>query len=221
MNYTQLVNQIKSTLENDFPGFTSSDGSVFTGDEQIEGFVRKAEELIYNTVQLPAIRRNVLGNMLAGDKYIGLPTDFLSMFSFAVIKSDGDHSYLLNKDVSFVREAYPNQNNTGTPAHYAQFDQDTLIFGPTPDQNYEVEMHYYYYPASIVDVGTSWLGDNFESVLFYGVLIQAYIFMKGDQDLVTLYNNKYGEALGLLKTLGDGRDRQDAYRSGQLRIPIS
>lgn len=220
MNYDTLKLTVKSYLENEFPDFVTSGGDTFTSDNQLDTFIRQAEERIYNTVQLPAIRRNVTGNAVAGNKYVSLPTDYLATFSLAVIGANGEQTFLLHKDVSFIREAYSNPNYSDTPVHYAQFDHNSFILGPTPDQNYELEMHYYYYPGSIVDEGTSWLGDNFESVLLYGVLVEAYSHMKGDTDMLTLYNNKYGEALTLLKLLGDGKDRRDAYRSGQFRAPV-
>lgn len=220
MNYTELVLQVKAYLTNDFPDFVTNDGDTLDSADQIAAFVRQAEERIYNTVQMPAIRKNVSGNTIAGDKYIGLPTDFLAAFSLSVITDNGEQTYLLHKDVSFIREAYPNPNYTDTPVHYAQFDQDTLILGPTPDQNYGLEMHYYYYPESITTAGTSWLGDNFESVLLYGTLVEAYSFLKGEADTFAMYNNKYMEALAMLKMLGDGKDRRDAYRSGQYRAEV-
>lgn len=220
MNYDALKMTVKSTLENSFPDFIDEVGNTFSSDEQLNTFIRQAEELIYNTVQPPAIRRNVTGNTIAGGKYVSLPSDYLATFSLSVITDNGEQTFLLNKDVSFIREAYPNPNYTDVPVHYALFDQNSLILGPTPDQNYGLEMHYYYYPASIVDAGTSWLGDNFESVLLYGVLVQAYTHMKGATDMLTVYNNKYGEALALFKLLGDGKTRRDAYRSGQVRVPV-
>lgn len=220
MNYTELKLAVQGYLENDFPSYVNASGEQFTKTQQFSTFVRQTEERIYNTVQIPAIRRNSIGSVIAGDKYVGLPPDFLAPFSLAVIADDGIQNFLVNKDVSFIREAYPNPNFTSRPEHYAIFDHNSLIVGPTPDQNYGLELHYYYYPASIVDVGTSWLGDNFETVLLYGVLVEAYTYMKGEQDLITLYNNKYGEALALLKQLGDGKSRRDAYRSGQLRLPV-
>lgn len=220
MNYTELVLQVKAYLTNDFPDFVTNDGDTLDSDDQIAAFVRQAEERIYNTVQMPAIRKNVSGNTIAGDKYIGLPTDFLAAFSLSVITYNGEQTYLLHKDVSFIREAYPNPNYTDTPVHYAQFDQDTLILGPTPDQNYGLEMHYYYYPESITTASTSWLGDNFESVLLYGTLVEAYSFLKGEAETFSMYNSKYMEALAMLKMLGDGKDRRDAYRSGQYRAEV-
>ena len=221
MNYQELVAAVKGYLENDFPDFLDADGAAeFSTAEQLETFVKQAEERIYNVVQIPALRRNSLGTAIAGDKYIGLPLDFLAVFSIAVIMEDGVQHYLMNKDVSFIREAYPNPNYTSRPKHYAIFDHNTLIVGPTPDNTYGLEMHYYYYPPSIADIGTSWLGDNFETVLLYGTLVEAYTHMKGEQDLIGLYTTRYTEALALLKRLGDGLDKRDDYRSGQVRIPV-
>jgi len=163
----------------------------------------------------------------SGNKYLACPDDFLSVYSLAVIKGDGSYEYLLNKDVNFIRESYPSPTDTGLPAYYALFgprsDQATeltFILGPTPNSNYSVELHYFFYPASIVANGTSWLGDNFDSVLLYGSLVEAYTYLKGDPDLMTQYENKYKEAILLAKRLGDGLERQDAYRSGQVRIPV-
>jgi hypothetical protein len=208
MNYTQLVTEIKSYVENDFV------------TDDINTFIRQAEQRVYNSVQLPAIRKNVLGNMTAGNKYLCLPPDWLATFSLAVIDTDGQFSYLLNKDVNFIRAAYPQPTDQGIPEYYAIFDANTAILGPTPDLSYEIELHYYYYPESIVTAGTSWLGNNFDSVLLYGSLLEAYVFMKGEEDVLAQYQKRYEEALSLLKMLGDGKDRQDAYRSGQVRYPV-
>jgi hypothetical protein len=187
----------------------------------IPTFVQVAEERIYNTVQLPAIRKNVTGTMTSGNKYLSLPSDWLAAFSLAVITPVTEaQTFLINKDVNFIRECYPTPSATGAPQYYAIFDDNTLIIGPTPDLSYGVEMHYYYYPESIVTAGTTWLGDNFESVLLYGCLREAYLYQKGEADVTTYYENKYLEALNLLKQLGDGKDRRDAYRSGQLRVPV-
>lgn len=221
MNYQELKAAIKGYLENDFPDFLNSDGTAeFTSDTQIATFVRQTEEKIYNVVQLPVLRRNSLGVAVAGDKYIGMPADFLAVFSLAIITEDGIQHYLLNKEVSFMREAYPNPNFTAMPKHYAIFDHNTLIVGPTPDNTYGLEMHYYYYPPSIVEVGTSWLGDNFDNVLLYGALVEAYTFMKGDQDMMAQYRNQYNEALTLLKRLGDGYTKRDSYRNNESRVPV-
>ena len=188
---------------------------------QIPEFVQTAEERVYNSVQLPAIRKNVIGTITGGNKYLTLPDDWLATFSLALIDTNGAYSYLLDKDVNFIRESYPNPSSSGAPQHYAIFDANTLILGPTPDQQYSTELHYYYYPETIVTAGTSWLGDNFETVLLYGALREAYTYLKGEADLAGEYEKKYQESLALLKTLGDGKDRRDAYRSGQVRASVT
>jgi hypothetical protein len=188
----------------------------------IPTFVQLAEERIYNSVQIPAIRKNVTGTMTQNFQYFQLPTDWLSTFSLAVIDPvSGEYEYLLNKDVNFIRASYPPPNSYGKPKYYAIWNNASMILGPTPDQAYTAELHYYYYPASIVTAGTSWLGDNFETVLLYGSLREAYIYLKGEQDMMQYYDQKYMEALAQLKRLGDGLDRQDAYRSGQVRVPVT
>jgi len=208
MNYTQLVAEIKSYVENDF-----------TTDD-INTFIKQAEQRIYNAVQLPAIRKNSTGTLTLGNKYLSTPTDWLATFSLAVIDGTGEFHYLLNKDVNFVRAAYPQPTDQGLPEYYAVFDQNTFILGPTPDAAYSVELHYYYYTESIVTASTTWLGNNFDSTLLYGSLLEAYTFMKGEQDVLAQYQKRYDDAMGLLKMLGDGKDRQDAYRSGQVRYPV-
>lgn len=187
---------------------------------QIPEFVQSAEERIYNSVQIPAIRKNSIGTVSANNKYLTLPTDWLSTFSLAVITSGDIYSYLLDKDVNFIRESYPSPSATGIPQHYAIFDKNSLILGPTPDQAYNVELHYYYYPESIVTAIESWLGTHFEMVLLYGSIREAYTYLKGEQDLMQAYEAKYQEALSLLKVLGDGKDRRDAYRDGQVRVSV-
>jgi hypothetical protein len=188
----------------------------------IPTFVILAEERIYNSVQLPAIRRNQTGVTSQNNRYLSLPSDWLATFSLAVINpATGEYSYLLDKDVNFIRESYPVATSYGMPQHYAIFDSDSLILGPTPDAAYQVELHYYYYPASIVTAGTSWLGTNFETVLLYGAVREGYTYLKGETDIAASYEAKYQEALALLKTLGDGKDRRDAYRSGQARVPVT
>jgi hypothetical protein len=218
MNYTQLTAAIKGYAENSFPDTVGS----FTSADQIATFVEIAEQRIYNMVQLPAIRKNVTGNVTTGNKYLACPSDWLATFSLAVINANNEYNYLLNKDVNFIRAAYPDTDAAfyGEPEYYAQFDQNTFILGPTPNANYAVELHYFYYPASIVTAGTSWLGDNFDSVLLYGALLEAAAFMKSDPDTITFYKQRYDEAMTELKQLGDGKNRQDAYRSGQVRIPV-
>jgi hypothetical protein len=215
MNYADLVTNIQDITENTF----------LTRD--VNMFIQQAEQKIYNTVQLPNLRRNVTGIASASNKYLAAPTDFLSVYSMAIFPTGGSYTFLLNKDVNFIREAYPNPTDTGTPAHYAIFGPQssavtelTFILGPTPDVAYNVELHYYYYPESIVTAGNTWLGDNFDSALLNGALVEALRFMKGEQDLVALYKSMYDQSMILLKQLGDGKDRQDAYRSGQTRVQV-
>lgn len=209
MNYSQLVAEIQSYTENQFQV------------DDINTFIKEAEQRIYNAVQLPALRRNVTGQTTQDNKYLSTPTDWLSTFSLAVIDPDtGAYEYLLNKDVNFIRSAYPAPTDTGKPLYYAVFDQDTFILGPTPDDDYDVELHYYRYPESIVTAGTSWVGDNFDSVLLYGSLLEAYTYMKGEPDVIAGYQKRYDDAMAMLKQLGDGKDRGDAYRNGQVRYPV-
>jgi hypothetical protein len=232
MNYTQLVASIESYTENNFPDITLADGAIETTKEQIDRFIQQAEQRIYNNVQFPFLRKNMTGNIQSGNKYLKAPDDYLATYSLAVIDSSGNYEYLLNKDVNFIRQAYPNPTtDTGIPRYYALFgpalagttitNELTFILGPTPNTAYTAELHFYYYPESIVTAGTSWLGDNFDTVLLYGSLVEAYTFMKGEADMVTLYNQKYVEALALAKRLGDGMERQDAYRSGQYRQAVT
>ena len=217
MNYTQLTAAIKAYSENDFPQAVGSGG--LTSAEQIARFVQEAEQRIYNSVQFPVIRKNVTGTTTSGNKYLATPVDFLATYSLAAIDGDGNYEYLLNKDVNFIRAAYPSASDSGSPAYYALFDQNTFILGPTPNAAYTMELHYYYYPESIVTAGTSWLGDNFDSVLLYGALLEAAAYMKSDADTIKNYTDRYNEALLLAKRLGDGMERSDAYRSGQYRMP--
>lgn len=210
MNYTQLVAEIQSYTENQFQ----------TAD--INTFIQQAEQRIYNSVQLPALRKNVTGGMTSGNKYLAMPSDWLATFSLAVINADNEYLYLLNKDVNFIRQSFPDTDSDfyGVPQYYAVFDQNTFILGPTPNASYNAELHYFYYPTSIVTAGNTWLGDNFSSTLLYGALLEAYTYMKGEQDVINQYQKRYDEAMILLKQLSDGKDRQDAYRSGQVRYPV-
>jgi hypothetical protein len=206
-------------VENDFP--TTTGAGDLTTAEQIAVFVEQAEQRIYNVVQLLDLRKNVTGNVTAGNKYLSVPSDWLANFSLAVIDPvTGAYDYLLNKDVNYIREAFPAPLSTGKPTHYAFFDQNSYLLGPTPDDSYNMELHYFYYPTSIVTAGTSWLGDNFSSVLLYGSLLEAYTFMKGEQDIIAQYQKRYDEALALLKELGEGKNRQDMYRTPQSRYPV-
>ena len=226
MDYSTLFITIKGYIENDFPDtvFYGSDGTTvttLTSVEQINTFIELAEERVYNSVQIPAIRKNQTGYMTQSNKYLSLPSDWLATFSLAVINpTTSAQSFLLDKDVNYIREAFPVPSDTGTPTHYAQFTDSSLILGPTPDASYQVELHYYYYPETIVTAGSTWLGNNFETVLLYGALREAAVFVKAETDMVANYEGKYQESLALLKQLGDGKNRRDAYRSGQVRIPV-
>lgn len=212
MIYSQLSQLIQDYCESTEQSFVAN----------IPNFVQLAEERIYNTVQIPAIRKNVTGVMTQNFQYFQLPNDWLSTFSLAVIDPiTGEYEFLLNKDVNFIRASYPPPNSYGKPKYYAIWNNLSMILGPTPDQAYTAELHYYYYPPSIVTAGTSWLGDNFETVLLYGSLREAYTYLKGEGDMMQNYEAKYQEALSQLKRLGDGLDRQDAYRSGQARVPVT
>jgi len=212
MNYTQLVAQIQDYTENQFTTTV------------VNTFITQAEQRIYNTVQLPALRKNVTGTATLGNKYLAMPNNWLATFSLAVINAANEYTYLLNKDVNFIRQSFPDTDSDfyGEPQYYAVFDQNTFILGPTPDANYSMELHYFYYPESITTVagGQTWLGDNFSSTLLYGSLLEAYTYMKGEKDVLDNYRARYDEAMALLKQLSDGKDRQDAYRSGQVRYPV-
>ena len=225
MNYSQLLTSVQTYLENQFPDVYLADGTSVNATTQINTFIQQAEQRIYNTVQFPSLRKNVTGNLTANNKYLSTPNDFLSSYSLAVIDALGNYTYLLNKDVNYIREAYPQPNDTGTPKYYGLFgpsyylsNELTFILGPTPDILYNIELHYFYYPESIVTANTTWLGDNFDTVLLYGTIVEANTYMKGEQDLTQLYNQKYMEALQLAKRLGDGLERSDAYRNGQYRL---
>jgi hypothetical protein len=210
MTYTELVAAINSYSENSFD----------TTD--VNTFIEQAEQRIFNTVQLPDLRRNQVGNTTSGNKYLTTPSDWLSTYSLAVVDSNNEYTYLINKDVNFIRESFPDTDSAfyGKPEYYAIFDDNTFILGPTPDQNYTVELHYFYYPTSIVTAGTSWLGDNFDTALFYGSLLEAATYLKAEPDTIANYNQRYMDAISMLKQLGDGKDRRDAYRSGQARYEV-
>lgn len=211
MNYADLCTNIENICENEFSA------------QELAMFTEQAEQKIYNTVQIPAIRKNVTGTLTTGNKYLQFPSDFLYVYSLAVIESNGKYCYLIDKDVNFIREAYP-RDVTATrtiPKYYAIFDDSAFIVGPTPDQSYSAELHYGYYPESIVTAGTTWLGTEFDSALLNGALIEAIRFMKGEADLVGQYQQLYVQAIGLLKNLGDGKLRTDTYRTVQVRNPVS
>jgi len=280
MNYTQLTAAIQAYTNNTDTDFVA----------QIPVFVKQAEQRIDNTVQVANLRKNMTGNLQAGNKYLPCPQDFLSAYSLALyaaptptatgtaaaltivvssatdivagmfvsgtgiatgavvstivgttvtltiantgtvagtVTFQGNYIYLLNRDVNFIRETYPNPSQRATPKHYAIFGPSSsnvnelvFILGPTPNADYKAELHFYYYPESIVTAGTSWLGDNFDTVLLYGSLVEAYTYMKGEADMLALYDGKYKEALGLLKNLGDAKQRGDAYQDGQVKLPV-
>ena len=228
MTYAQLIAAIQSYVENTFPATYLADGSTVSSTTQLNTFITQAEQRIFNTVQFPSLRRNVTGFTTTSNKYLACPADFLAAYSMAVIDASGNYEYLLNKDVNFIRQAYPQPTDTAIPKYYALFgpsytnsDELSFILGPTPDAVYSVELHYFFYPDSITIApdGRTWLGDNFDTVLLYGSLVEAYTFMKGEQDVIALYDGKYKEALALAQRLGDGLERSDAYRSGQFRVP--
>jgi hypothetical protein len=216
MNYTDLCANIQTICESTF---TSGELAMFT---------QQAEQKIYNSVQLANLRKNMTGTLTSGNKYLSAPGDFLSVYSLAVVQPNGEYKYLLNKDVNFIREAYPSPSDAGLPRHYAIFgprsddpNELSFILGPTPNAAYTVELHFYYYPESIVTAGQTWLGDNFDSALLNGALVEAIRFMKGETDIVQNYERLYVQAIALLKNLGDGKQRMDAYRDGQARIKVT
>jgi hypothetical protein len=220
MNYTELVTAVTDYCENTFP------------TEDMNTFIQQAEQRIYNTVQLAYLRKNVTGGLSANSQYLACPTDFLSAYSMAIFPTSGgdDYIYLLDKDVNFIRQAYPSPTATGVPKYYALFgpavnsgDMTTnmaFIIGPTPNVNYNVELNYYFYPESIVTANETWLGEHFSSVLLYGTMCEALTYMKGDPEMSATYNDRYVQALALLKNLADGKQRQDTYRNGQLKVPV-
>jgi hypothetical protein len=223
MNYTELSAAIRNYSETEEPDFITN----------IPVFVQAAEQRIYNSVQLSYLRKNVTSTLTPNNKYLSSPQDFLSVYSIAVVGAGGSYEYLLNKDVNFIRQAYPSPTDTGVPKYYAIFGPTTtsdtppvqtnelsFILGPTPNSNYPVELHYFYYPESIVTAGTTWLGDNFDTALLYGALREAAIFQRQEADVVANYEQKYNETMTLLKQLGDGKERQDAYRTPQVRYPV-
>lgn len=217
MTYNELVAAVSDYSENVFP------------TSVMNTMIKQAEQRIYNTVQIANLRKNVTGSLTSGNKYLACPQDFLSVYSLAIYPTAGGaYEYLLDKDVNFIRQAYPNPATTGKPKHYAIFGPQTndvnelsFIVGPTPNASYGAELHYYYYPESIVTAGSTWLGDNFDSALLNGTMVEAITYMKGEDSMVKLYSERYLSSIALLKNLGDGKQRQDAYRSGQVRIKVN
>jgi len=226
MNYATLFKTIQAYVENDFPDTavinTTTAAATFTDKEQIDTFITQAEQRIYNSVQIPDLRKSAAAACTASNKYLTLPTDWLATFSLAVLDASGNYHYLLNKDVSYIHEAYPDPTATGMPEYYAVFSDTALIMAPTPNSAYNIELHYFYYPQSITTVtgGQTWLGDNFDSALLYGSLLEAYTFMKGEGDVQQTYQKRYDESLAMLKQLGEGKNRQDMYRTPQVRYPV-
>ena len=216
VDYTALQQAVEDMVENTF---TDVDFATLT---------RLAENKIYNSVQLPALRKNVTGDLSAGNQYLSTPGDFLSVYSLAVFPAaGGEYAFLLNKDVNFMRESFPNPASTGVPKYYALFGpvynlptELTFILGPTPIAGYKAELHYFYYPPSISTAGTSWVGDNFESVLINAIAVEAGRFMQQEADVMKMYQDQFNESFLLLKNLGDGKNRGDAYRNGQVRNPV-
>ena len=213
--YTGLVNAIQA--------FTEVNETTFV--DNIPTFVQDTERLVNNTVQLPAFRKNVTGSATANFPYLTLPSDFLATFSVAVMNTDeplvpNNYRYMLNKDVNYIREMFPYPAVTGVPQYYALFDNNTYILGPTPDVNYDIELHYFAYPETIVTAGSTWLSQNFPNVLLYGALTEAYMYLKGEADVLQSYQAKFEQAMAPLKQLGDGKDRQDAYRTVQVRDKV-
>lgn len=216
MTYDELVTAVSDYSENVFP------------TSVMNTMIRQAEQRIYNTVQSVNVRKNVTGVLTTGNKYLECPLDFLSAFSLAIIKPDGSYEFLLDKDVNFIRQAYPNPATTGTPKHYAIFgprsDNEkelTFMVGPTPSAGFGAELHYFAYPESIVTAGETWLGENFDSALLNGTMVEAITYMKGEPDMVKLYAERYLSSIALLKNLGDGKQRTDSYRTGQVRVQVN
>ncbi len=238
MDYATLFQTIQAYCENNFPDTVvttptgGSSGGVpiqtvsstnFLTKTQIDTFIEQAEYRIFNSVQIPDLRKNVTGNVTSGNKYLSVPSDWLANFSLSVIDATGVQHFLLNKDVEYIREAFPDPSYQAMPTHYAIFDQNSYILGPTPDTAYDMELHYFYYPLSIVSTSvtnTTWLSTKFPQVLLYGALLEAYTFMKGEQDVNSNYITRYNEALAMLKQLGEGKNRQDMYRTEQARYPV-
>tara|TARA_R100000458_G_C8188233_1_gene182856 strand:+ start:78 stop:704 length:627 start_codon:yes stop_codon:yes gene_type:complete len=202
VNYTELKTNVNDICEQTFT------------DDQLAMFTKQAEQKIYTTVSLPALRKNQTGSLTSGNKYLTMPSGFLYAYSLAIV-SGSDYIYLLDKDSNFMREAYPNPATTGVPVHYAVFDQTSFIVGPTPNANFDAEIHFAYYPESIVTAGTTWLGTEFDSALLNGALMEAIRFQKGEPDMIATYEKMYVQSIALLKNLGDGKLREDAYRNGQ------
>lgn len=219
MNYAELVKTIKSYVENTFPNTIGTDGLSPT--EQIDTIIKQAEQRIYNSANILDLRKNVNGTATPDNPYLSLPSDWLASYSVAAKDTGtGAYTFLYNKDVAFIRESFPDPTDTGALTHYALFDKDTMLLGPTPDAAYTIELHYFYYPESIVTASTTWIGDNFDTVLLYACLLEAYIFMKGEEDVLVTYKKQFDDAMGQLNTLADGKNRQDNFNTLQTKVPV-
>jgi len=210
MNYTSLLASVQD--------YTQNSESTFVAE--IPNMVKQVEDRIQHIVQLPVFRKTSSGTVTASNRFLTTPTDFVAAYSLAVLNGSSEYSFLLNKDVDFIRESFDKTTDTGLPRFYAVWDHDTFLLAPTPDSGYTTQLNYFYKPESIVTAENTWLGDEAESALLYGTLVEAYTFMRGEQDLMQLYEQRYKEALVKLKELGDGKLRQDMYRSGQVRVPV-
>jgi len=207
--YDQLKAAIQDYTENTETSFVNN----------LPVFIRLAEERILKNVQLSLFRKNVSGNMTASNKYLAAPTDFLAPFSLSFVDSEGDHLFLDFKDVDFIQSFNPDAATTGNPRYYAVFDIDFFILGPTPDSAYTTELHYFYRPASLTagsGSGTTWLSENAELTLLYGSLIEAYIYMKGEPDVMAQYEKRFVEAISALKMFGEAKEVTDQYRTGMV-----
>ena len=205
--------QLKQALQD----YLESSETTFVNNLPL--FIRLSEERILKSVQLSLFRKNATANATVGNQYLAAPADFLAPFSLSYMGDNGDKVFAEFKDVSFIQEYNPDASTTGAPKYYAQFDNDNFILSPTPNDDYQMELHYFYRPASLTagsDSGTTWLSINAELTLLYGALIEAYVFMKGDPDLMAKYDQRFQESLMGLKLLGEARQVTDEYRTGMI-----
>ena len=203
-----------ATLKSAIQDYTDNSETTFVNNLSI--FIKEAEERILKNVQLSLFRKNSTGTASSSNKYLAMPSDFLAPFSLSVLSSSA-HEFLEFKDVNFIQTFTPNPATTGTPRYYAIFDVSNFILAPTPDAAYTAELHYYYRPASLTagsDSGTTWLSENAPNALLYGCLVEAYTFMKGEQDVMAMYDKRFAESLSRLKDFGEARENADAFRRG-------
>ena len=207
--YAQLKQAIQDYTENDETSFVTN----------LPLFIRQAEERILKNVQLSLFRKNATASTTASNPYLAVPSDYLAPFSLSLRGADGDRFFIEFKDPSFVQTYTPDTTTTGAPKYYCVFDVDNFLLGPTPDTTYTAELHYFYRPASLTagsDSGTTWLSENAEMAMLYGSLIEAYIYMKGEQDVMAMYNSRFQEALLGVKQLGEAKETTDEYRTGKV-----